>query len=436
MKYTLKKAGIWLGFYVVLALFPLGLGIMGNLPASRGFALELGVALGFIGLGLLGLQFLYSGRIRQIAPSFGMDNLIQYHREMGIIAFLFILAHPIIIISADVDFLSYFDPDENLPRAVALIFVIPATVLLIASSLWRLRFGLSYEKWRLVHGVLSLGVLFVGAAHSIQVAHYLESLWKQLILGGVFVYFGYLVVHTRLVRPWLNLRKPYRVADVIAERGDSWTLELEPEGHEGKKFECGQFMWLSLGPTPFSMQQHPFSISSACTRRSLSVTAKALGDFTSTWKDIEPGTKAFLEGPFGSFTPVPGKNLFMVAGGIGITPVMSMIRTMHQRKDPRKVVLIYGNPDWEGVTFREELEEISRQIDLKVLHVLENPPEGWKGETGFVDIKMLDKYLPSEPESFAYYICGPKPMQDAAELSLRDLGIDWKLVYSERFQII
>ncbi len=436
MKYTFKMARIWLGVYVALALFPLLLGIMGYLPEYRGFLTEFGVALGFIGLGLLGLQFLYSGRISQIAPGFGMDNLLQYHREMGIIAFLFILAHPIIIITADTGFISYFDPNENLPRAFALIIVLPVTVLLIASSIWRLRFGLSYEKWRLVHGVFSVVVLLVGTGHSIQVAHYLGDLWKQLILGGLFAFYGYLVVHTRLVRPWLNRRKPYRISQVIPERGNCWTLNLEPVGHKGKKFECGQFMWLTVGSNPFSMQQHPFSVSSACTERSLSVTVKALGDFTSSVKDIKPGTTAFLEGPFGSFSPEPGRHLFMVAGGIGITPVMSMIRTMHKRKDKREAILIYGNPDWEGVTFREELDEISREINLKVVHVLEKPPEGWEGESGLVNKDLLGKYLPHDPESFAYYICGPMPMQDAAELSLRDLGIDWRLVYSERFQII
>ncbi|TVQ09531.1 MAG: hypothetical protein EA361_15320 [Bacteroidetes bacterium] len=98
--------------------------------------------------------------------------------------------------------------------------------------------------------------------------------------------------------------------------------------------------------------------------------------------------------------------------------------------------LIYANPDWEGVTFREELDEIARKINLKLVHVLENPPENRKGETGMINPDLLRKYLPENTGDFASYICGPKPMQDAAELAIRDLGIDWRRVYSERFEII
>ncbi len=436
MKYSYRKGFLWLLIYFLLALIPLIIGVLGRIPEYRGFALELGVALGFIGLGMLGLQFLFSGRIKQIAPTYGMDNILQYHREMGILAFIFILAHPIILIISEPEFLNYFSPAENLPRAFALVFVLVAVIIVTASSLWRLKFGLSYEYWRLLHGLLSLAVVFIGVAHSIQVSYYLNNLWQQVLLAIIFGGFAYLVIHTRIIRPWLSRKKPYIVKEVIAERDDCWTLNLQPAGHKGMRFRCGQFVWITLGETPFSLQQHPFTIASACNDRKILLTAKASGDFTSTWKNIVPGTKTFLEGPFGSFTPEPSKNIFMIMGGIGITPGMSFLRTMRKEKDPRQAVLLYANPDWETVTFREELDEISKDINLKLVHVLEEPPKNWQGETGLINVELLKKYLPEKPEDFAYYLCGPKPMQDAAELSLRDLGIDWRLIYSERFEII
>ncbi len=60
-----------------------------------------------------------------------------------------------------------------------------------------------------------------------------------------------------------------------------------------------------------------------------------------------PGTKAFLEGPFGSFIPKPGSNIFLIMGGIGVTPAMSMLRTMRDDNDKRKAILIYGNKNWD-----------------------------------------------------------------------------------------
>ena len=73
---------------------------------------------------------------------------------------------------------------------------------------------------------------------------------------------------------------------------------------------------------------------------------------------------------------------------------------------------------------------------MKLIHLLEKPPENWKGESGLVSKELLLKYLPDNPEQFMYFICGPKPLMDISELSLRDLGIDWRLIYTERFEII
>ena len=436
MKYTYKRGFYWLFVYLLLALIPLIVAASGNTPEHRGFWMELGVALGFIGFGMLALQFLFSGRFRKVAPTYGMDNILQYHREIGILAFVFVLTHPVIIFIADSEFLSYLDPGVNLMRAVALYFVTIALILIAASSLWRLTFGLNYERWRLLHGFLSLAILFIGMIHALQVSHYLEPIWKKAATGATFLTYGYLIIHTRIVRPWLSRRKPYRVISGNPERGNCWTLKIEAVGHRRLDFICGQFVWLTIGATPFSLQQHPFSVSSSARDKTLSFTAKEMGDFTASWKDINPGTSVFLEGPFGSFVPEKGKNIFLVMGGIGITPGMAMLRTMRDTKDPRTVVLIYGNINWEEITFREELEEISKEINMKLVHLLEKPPEGWEGEKGLVSRDLLNKYLPDNPEDFMYFICGPKPLMDITEISLRELGIDWRLIYTERFKII
>lgn len=436
MKYNYSRAFLWLFIYLVLSLIPLAIAVSGAVPKYRTFWIEFGVALGFLGLAMFALQFLFSGRIVQIAPTFGMDNILQFHKYMGIVAFFFILSHPVTLILANTEFLSYFDPRVNFLRAIALSFASVFLVLITATSIWRINFGLSYEKWRLVHGFLALALVFIGVVHSVQVGHYLDSLWKKialiLIMGGSM----YLVIHTRLVRPWLNRKKPYRVTGVKPERDDCYTLQIKAEGHPRMKFKTGQFVWLTINETPFSLQQHPFSIASGENNRDLLFTAKAEGDFTSTWKDIEPGAKVFLEGPFGSFTMVPGQNIFLIMGGIGITPAMSMLRTMQQQKDKRKAILIYGSNDWENVIFREELEELEKELNLKVVHILMEPGPDWEGEKGVVSKDFLNKYMPDNFQDFVFYICGPGPLMDVAEISLRELNVNWRNIYTERFEIV
>ena len=98
-------------------------------------------------------------------------------------------------------------------------------------------------------------------------------------------------------------KRPYLVEEVIPERGNVWTLAIRPKGHEGFKFQPGQFAWITLNISPFRMREHPFSMSSSGDHpERLEFSIKALGDFTQTIKDIQPGTTAYLDGPYGVFT--------------------------------------------------------------------------------------------------------------------------------------
>jgi predicted ferric reductase len=438
MAYSLRRGIGWVSLLSVLALLPLGIAWVGAIPPTRRFMIEFGVALGFLGLGILILQFLCTGRFRWVAPSFGMDNILQYHREMGILGFGMILAHVVILMWVEAPFREYFDPRVNFLRTLFLVMALASLLALLATTLWRVTFGLPYEWWRVAHGVLALGVVFIGLVHVVQVSHYSEPLWKKIGMGILVAGSMYSVVHTRLVRPWMSRRRPFRVVEVRPERDHSQSLVVEPIGHPGMRFQPGQFAWITIHPTPFTLQQHPFSFASSARKTEIGFTAKELGDFTATWKEIEPGTRAYLEGPFGSFIPErdPSTGLFLVMGGIGITPAMGMLRTLRDDGDPRPLILIYGNKNWEDVTFREELETLEGELNLKVVHLLEEPPEGWEGESGFLDKAMLARHLPGAPESFQYFICGPAPLMDVAEISLRELGVPWNRIYTERFGIV
>jgi predicted ferric reductase len=309
----------------------------------------------------------------------------------------------------------------------------------VVLSLWRKRFGLAYEWWRLSHGLLAFVVVFIGIVHVIQVSWFTDPWWKRgvmLVVAGVAVL---LLVHTRLVKPWILTRHPYVVSEVRKERADSWTLVVDAVGHQGMGFEAGQYAWLTLGDSPFSLQQHPFSFASSATDpKRLEFTAKVAGDFTATWPDVGPGTGVFLEGPYGAFTPrwdSPLGSVF-VAGGIGITPVMSILRTLAARHDDRPCLLLYANRNWDEVVYREELTELEEKLSLRVVHVLEEAPEGWEGETGFVDSQVLDRHLPRPFDGQFYYVCGPEPMMDMVEKDLVGRDIPLPMIMSERFEIV
>jgi predicted ferric reductase len=427
----------WIGLYVALAALPLAAALIRPVPPARGVWIEFAVGLGFVALAMLGLQFALTARFRRIAAPYGLDTLLHFHRQAGLVAFGLALVHPLILFIAEPAFLAFLDPRAGLIRAGALWALLGCLVLVIGLTLWRQPIGMSYDWWRVTHGVLAFLVVFIGLVHVLRVGYYISVPWKQgmwvAVTGGAML----LLVHARLIKPLRLRRSPYRVTEVRPERGQSWTLALEPVGHGGMHFEAGQFAWLTLGSSPFALEQHPFSFASSAQRpRRLELTIKELGDFTSRIDRVAPGTTAFLEGPYGAFTldPDAGGAVFIV-GGVGVTPVMSILRTMLDTGDSRPAILIYGSPNWNEVIFREELAELEEELRLRVVHVLEHATVDWEGETGRIDEDLLCRHLPRDMPALEYFVCGPESMMDVVEPFLLERGVSLRRLNSERFNI-
>jgi predicted ferric reductase len=214
---------------------------------------------------------------------------------------------------------------------------------------------------------------------------------------------------------------------------------VRPDGHEGFGFKPGQFAWLTVWNSPFAIKEHPFFSSSAADSGEFSFTVKELGDFTGMVKEISSGERVYLDGSHGQFTVDRWggpKNVF-VAGGIGVTPIMSMLRTLADRGDRRPLLLVYASRTWEDVIFREELEGLEERLNLRVAHVIEDPPDGWEGERGYVTAGVLDCCLPEGHEECEYFTCGPDPMMDAVERALHEeMGVPLSKIHPERYNMV
>jgi predicted ferric reductase len=255
----------------------------------------------------------------------------------------------------------------------------------------------------------------------------MRILWAfyLLLLIGLFLYY-------RLVRPIRLLSQPWQVSENIAELGDSRTLRLQPVGHKGwpSGFEAGQFAWLNMGASPFNFEQHPISMSSdgdmAAETGEIAFTIKNLGGWSGqVVPKVQVGQRIWVDGPYGVFTldREQGPGYVFLAGGVGITPLRSMLVTMAERGDVRPVVLFYGARQADDLTFRDELLDMQRKMNLKVIYVVEEPPPGWTGEEGRISADMLRKHLPPKQyRRWQYFICGPTPMMDALEELLRRAG--------------
>jgi predicted ferric reductase len=434
------SAGCWLSGYLALVFAPLLTLLIGPVPPGIGFWWDLSMALGFAGMALLGLQFLLTARFRRASAPFGIDIIYYFHRFLAVIGFTLILTHLLIIWIDNPTALGASNPMVapwymTAGRAALVFFA-----FIIATSLWRKQLRIEYDRWRLWHAVLATAAFLLAMVHIEGVGYYINAPVKRMLWTTFTLFWILLIIYVRLVKPARLRNAPYRVTEVRPECGRVWTLVLEPDGHPGLRFAPGQFAWLTLGESPFHVREHPFSFASSAEHSgSLSFTIKEVGDFTKTIKDRQPGEIAYLDGPYGVFTAerYPASPGFVfIAGGVGIAPIMSMLRTLADLGNYRPLILIYGNQHWKRIAFREELGELQARLTLQVVHVLTDPPEDWQGERGYIRQELLTRYLPANRGEVEYFICGPTPMRKAAEYALHHLQIPLKRVHSELFDLV
>jgi predicted ferric reductase len=433
---------LWAAVYLLLTFAPLLILFSGPRPAGREFWREFSVALGFIGLAMMALQFVLTARFQWLKAPYGSDLVYHFHRQISLVAFALVLAHPLILFLFSPDLLALLNVFEAPWRARAGLLALLALIGMITVSIYRKKLKIDYTPWRIWHGALAAIAVSGALVHVVLVNHYLNTPLKQALWVGYGLFWVGLLLYVRVIKPAMLMLRPYQVAAVTPERNQAWTLTLKPRGHGGMRFQPGQFAWLTAGSTPYTDREHPFSISSSAEQAgALSFTIKEFGDFTRGIKNLRPGETVYVDGPFGSFSAdrhPHAEGFVFIAGGVGITPMMSMLRTLADRGDRRPLTLIYANKDWENVIFREEIEALQPCLNLKVTHVLERAPEGWTGETGFVTRAVLERHLPPglERNRVEVFLCGPEPMMRAVESSLEGLGVWVGDFHSERFNLV
>jgi len=110
-----------------------------------------------------------------------------------------------------------------------------------------------------------------------------------------------------------------------------------------------------------------------------------------------------------------------------------MLETLADRGDVRPVVLFAGNREWDSIIFRDRTDELTARLNVKVVHVLEEPPSNWTAETGYLDADILARHLPAGHQRFQFFACGPNPMLDAVETALVQIDTPADRIHTERF---
>ena len=433
---------ILIPLYLVLVLLPLILAWAQGLP-PRPLLDDLASGAGFVALAIILAEFFLLGRFRSVTRRVGSDVVMRIHQLLARAALILAVAHPFLYVSPLTP-----PPVWDVTHATALNYGwaglwpgIAAWLLLgglVAMAIGRDASGARYEVWRVLHGVTAVAVAGFGVLHVLRAGRYSAD----PLLGWVWIAFLALAVaallYVYLIAPLIRWRRPWRVTSVSAAADRTWAVTLSPDFKGRADYKAGQFAWLNIGRGVFSLNENPFSISSApFAGRDVEFIIKELGDFTRTIGQIKPGTRAWLEAPHGHLThtgheDAPG--IALIAGGVGIAPLLGILRELAATGDPRPTVLLYGNRTEAQIVCREELQRLSESHGTEVVHVLSEPPDGWSGDTGMINETLLRRHFETEARrDWLYILCGPPAMLNSVETALIDLGVPSSRILSEKF---
>jgi predicted ferric reductase len=401
---------------------------------------QIAKTVGLVGYAVLALQFVLAARLKWIERPFGLDKLFAFHKAMGLIATTLLVAHPLLMAWARRRASLLYRWDAPWPihvGRVALLLLVTTVVIACVRKVIRLE----YERWRRWHNILAVSVLVLGFVHrsAMGVARTgpMGVLWAGLLGAALIAYF-----YHRIYWPYRGRLRPFEIVEVHQETPEVWTLRFRPTDLRPRTAHLpGQFHFITFYRNGLPIEEHPFTISSAAEADgSLTSTIKASGDFTRKIARIVVGDRAAIRGPFGRFSHIlhpDDDDLVFIAGGVGITPLMSMLRHMRNTGRWKRVLLIYGNRREEDIVFRAELDGMAQDhaAHLTLVHVLSGADAYWQGARGRIDRDLVFRHAGERIDSKAFYVCGPPAMTTAVIASLRELGVPARRIHNERFSL-
>ncbi len=387
----------------------------------------------FVGVAVL------PSRVRSISRAFGIEGVIEVHRALGVLAVSLVLVHLACVVASDPARMMLLVPGSMTPASKSATTATVAMCLLIGLALTRAHTKhLPYELWRWSHIVLA-GVTIVGSAlHT----YFLDKLVRDGLMGFVLAVIAVLVLaaltHRWVLRAMFDPAAEFLVREVRPESPTINTLVLQrPKARHAAEYDApwsfcaGQFAWIRLGESALA-EEHPFTIaSSADDPDCIEFTIRQHdGGFTAGIAALQPGESVWVDGPYGAFTVEDAKSkvgIVLIAGGVGVTPMMSILRTAAGRRDPRRYHLVLVVAKRDDVLFRSELSAIASVLDLQVTEVLRT--------RGGDDVGALLTALGQEatPAALDYFVCGSPTLVSNVFLAMEALDVPADNVRTEQF---
>jgi predicted ferric reductase len=432
---------VWAGALLAIVLVPLALSVRAGY--SGDLMIEFSLTSGLLAFSALVATLVLPSRVRSLTRAFGIERVLRSHRWFGLLSMTLVLIHLAFVVIDKPANLALLYPPSAPPRARAATAATVAIVLMCLLTLARRRLRTRYEIWRALHVVLAMVVVGGTVLHVLWLNHLLRDAAMRWCFVTTGLVVAVILGNRWIRRPLVAARNAFAVEEIRPESADVSTLVLVPANRSsrGLAFRPGQFAWIRLDSPWGPLQSHPFTIASgAHEQHRLEFTIRHVGDFTASLTALRPGRRVYVDGPHGSFNDdhEGAPSLLLVAAGVGITPMMSILRTQAARCDPRRYCLVVGARALPDLLFRHELRLMRNQLDLEVVEVLSDASPSWTGRRGRIDGALIEDVLAEQPgltEPHAY-LCGPAQMIADVHADLLGLGFPPRQVHTEQFDLV
>lgn len=451
-KHWLERNSGWLLvglFCLIPTVILINLNPLSTYGSWAGFFANLGKITGIIGLVLYAINLLLSTRLRFLENLFGGLNRVYIaHHITGGIALALLLFHPLFLAIRYLELHALATlqvvAKQLLPRGMDFSGDFPTLLDNVAFNSGIIAFigmvgllfvtffvKLPYRFWLFTHRFLGLAFMFAGI-HSLYISSDIKR--TPVLFWYMFIWITVGIVsfvYRSLLSNIFVRRSPYKVERVQVFAGNTVAVEMTPI-EKGINFKPGQFVFIRFiwsNKDGIIKEAHPFSIASAPGEDSLRLYMKALGDYTHSLKNLKAGTIAEIEGAFGkfSYTNYGDSPQIWIAGGIGVTPFLSMARSLNPNSPP--VDMFYS------VLKREELVDQKALAEFLPEHYGQFKYHPYIGaeQTGFLNAKYVNENVAGGIAGKEIFICGPPPMMKSLRKQLREMGVPNNKIHSEEF---
>lgn len=427
--------------YVGIVALPIALALL-TVGRGAGPFTRAGIAAGIAAFMMLLVQMVTSGRFERLSGRLGIDVTMGFHKWAGPVALTFALVHPLLLIGPS-------DPDRPHRQANRLAAMLEAPgladarialillALLVGLALLRDRLPVRYEIWRASHGLTAVVLAAALLWHALGDGRAGDD-WGAVFWPAAFA-------GAALPATWVYLRRlagtgtGWVVDDNrrVAER--LWQVTLRPEGRRPLAYRPGQFAWLAFGRCRAPLCDHPFSFASApAPDGRLRFLIQEAGDFTARIGTVQPGTPAAVDGPHGSFCldAADGDGpVLLIAGGVGIAPILALLGGLAARGAAGPVRLVYACRDGASMVpetlWRTDLDRVGGRAIL----LADSAPDRPGVAQGPMTLEHVREAMAGlDPARTVAFLCGPGGMMARAADCLEDCGVPPRSIRFERFR--